>query len=298
VDFNAQGIFTVIIGGATPGGIPWEIGFDKPRWLGVTISGFNDGNELPRLRFHGSPYSFEAWHATLADSSLRSARAVMSDKAAFADSSSVSKRAQHADSASRADTAGHAEQLLLPAQLSRNGQDAVLDISNSEGPGLRVNGGTVLQSETVALITRGKDSTTKHYVSAEDAGNDAAPEAGSLYRDNAPLAWATVLPDGSIVADFGVASVNHNPNNPGQYLVSLDNPTSTDGAGRPEIAVVVSAQQDLDSPSSQPVIAGWTYAIDQSSNLPRNDAIQVQIRGFESGVDTRFSVIVFGRPEE
>jgi hypothetical protein len=61
VAFTGDGIFTIAIGGKTPGGLPESLPFDRPYWMGVTISGINGNQELaPRLTLRSTPYSLRA----------------------------------------------------------------------------------------------------------------------------------------------------------------------------------------------------------------------------------------------
>ena len=58
VAFRKGGIFTVAIGAGNP--IPESIHFDAPYTFGVTIAGFNGGQELPRIALRTVPYAFHA----------------------------------------------------------------------------------------------------------------------------------------------------------------------------------------------------------------------------------------------
>lgn len=305
VTFNANGIFTAVIGGNTPGGIPQTIGFDQPRWLGVTIEGFNNGNELPRLRFYGTAYAFEANHAfetDHADSAERSGTAVSAVSATtaetattadsagvagFADSSAAAGIADFAFDALFADTAFTAEELLLPAILENHSSTPVLDVRNGSGPGIRVGG------SPYAVISSGTDSTSKHFVAGEVAGNTGTPNPGSIYRDNAPIAWAQIAGDGTIISDFGILRVSHTPNDPGAYLITLDNPVAGGGKTNPEYSVIVTPRYDN---RIGLVFAFWNYASDQNGTSAQT--FEVLIGDFESGVDNDFSVVVFGRPSK
>ena len=150
VVFSPDGIFTIVIGANTPGGIPQSLGFDQARWLGVTIAGYNDGNELPRLRFYGTPYTFwanRAFRANTADeadsarsagraaSALNATNADSSRVANHADSSTSSYMSDFADTANyaddadlaqfavNADSADYARRLLTPTELSHDDDD-------------------------------------------------------------------------------------------------------------------------------------------------------------------------------
>ena len=305
--FSNAGAFTVVIGGATPGGIPSTIEFDKPRWIGVTISGFNNGNELPRLRFHGSPYSFVSNFAFDADSSRTANSADRANAAAFADSSVAADRARTAleaetaitaETATTATTATTAELLVLPATLENNDKTATLTLKNTDtGPALQVEGGLVTQGERYAITSEGIDSTTKHYTTAELAGNTTAPDPGGLYRDNVPLAWGQIDLDGTILSDFGINRVAHNSNNPGLYEIYLDNSVVTNADSQiPEFAVVITPYIEAGSVSAPLVIPGWDYLVDPTDKQPLDDAFQVYLRTNEFGQDQKFSVVVFGRP--
>ena len=307
VTFNGSGVFTLVIGGNTPGGIPQSIGFDQPRWLGVTIAGFNQGDELPRLRFYGTSYSFEANHAyeaDHADSTDRSATAVLAGTAAEADSAG---RAGYADSTGRAGTAATADRailsdtattavgLLLPAvQAFNDPRDPTLRIVNQSGTALEVEGGIRTKGSPYAIVADGVDSTSKHYATAEVVGSAGTPNPGSLYRDNVPLAWGQIAADGTIISDFGIARVSYTPNSPGVYQVYLDNPVLTGDKNEPHFAVVVTPRYTPSGQGGQLVFPHWSYLVDHTG-LPSNQAFEVHLRGYESGVDEVFSVIVFGR---
>ena len=310
VTFNGSGVFTLVIGGNTPGGIPPSIGFDQPRWLGVTIAGFNQGNELPRLRFYGTSYSFEANHAFEADhsdSTDRSATAVSAATATTATTADSSRAARYADStgsagtasmadrAIRSDTATTALGLLLPAvQALDDPRDPTLRIVNLSGTALEVEGGIRTEGSPYAIVSDGVDSTTKHYATAEVAGSAGTPNPGSLYRDNVPLAWAQIAADGTIISDFGILRVSHTPNSPGVYQVYLDNPVVTGEKNEPHFAVVISPRYTPSGQGGQLIFPHWSYLVDHTG-LPSNQAFEVHLRGYESGVDEVFSVIVFGR---
>ena len=302
ISFNSAGTFTAVIGGATPGGIPPTIGFDQPRWIGVTISGFNDGNEIPRLRFHGSPYSFvsgAAFRANQADSARAANRADVAENASFADSAVAADRAVkaiEATSAESAATATVAESLLLPAVLESTEKEPTLTVRNTESsPAMLVEGGLIAQGAPFAVISRGSDSTTGHYVTAETAGNTRTPDPGGLYRDNVPLAWGQIEQDGRLLTDFGIAQVAHNGNNPGIYLIQFDNSVALTAQNTPQFSVVITPHMEAGSVSAQPVFAYWDYATDPTGP-PRTDALVVYLRSLEFGQDNRFSIVVFGRP--
>lgn len=307
VTFNGSGIFTLVIGGNTPGGIPQSIGFDRPRWLGVTITGFNQGEELPRLRFYGTSYSFEANHAfeaDHADSTDRSATAVLAGTAAeadsaraaaYADSTGSAGTASRADHAILSDTATTAVGLLLPAVQALNDiSNPTLRIVNGSGTGLEVEGGIRAEGSPYAIVSDGVDSTTKHYATAEVIGTGGTPNPGALYRDNVPLAWGQIGSDGTIISDFGILRVGHTPNDPGVYQIYLDNPVTAGDKNEPHFAVVVTPRYVPSGQGGQLVFPHWDYLTDHTGAIS-NQALEVHLRGYESGVDVGFSVIVFGR---
>ena len=296
ISFSDAGIFTVVIGGATQGGIPPTVGFDQPRWIGVTISGFNSGNELPRLRFLGSPYSFVSNRAFFADSSRATNRADRAANAGFADSAVAADRAVKAVEAQSADKATIADALSVPALLENVDKGTALLVRNEDtSPALLVEGGLEVQGDRYAIISQGIDSTAQHYTAGEVAGNTGIPDAGSLYRDNTPIAWGQVELDGSLLTDFGIARVNHTPNNPGVYVVVLDNPVLATAQNTPQFSVAITPHMQAGSVSAPLVFANWDYAPDGTGGF-RTDAFIVYMRGFEAGQDNRFSVVVFGRP--
>lgn len=294
INFSDAGIFTVVIGGATASGIPSSIGFNEPRWLGIRISGFNGGNELPRLRFHGSPFSTVA---NRADSSRSAGHAAEADRADVADSSRAAGTAEFAKEAERATVAESAGGLQVPITLTNEADAATLTVRNTQKDATAISVEGVLQVRGNITGT-GLVGTTDHFRAGTDLGNTNAPAPGGTYRDNVAIAWGQILPDGSTVADFGIRRVTYvSPNTPGVYLVELDNDVVIDANTRPGFAVNVSPILDGIT-GTQPVIAGWGYAIDQSSNLPRGDAFLVYLRTIDSGTPGRFSVVVFGRPAQ
>jgi hypothetical protein len=97
-----NGQFTTVLGGGTTGGIPYDIDFNRPLWLGVQITGFNSGQELtPRLRFHSSPYSMRS---------------------------------------GQSDTAGLAIQLEMPAVFNGSSSGALLSVIANAPIGIEVSG--------------------------------------------------------------------------------------------------------------------------------------------------------------
>ena len=262
-----NGTFTITIGSRTSGGIPESVEFDKQYWLGCTIANFNSGQEIaPRMRMSSSPYSL---------------------RAAIADSAIYAESAGYADNAGHADAAAAALTLEAPATISGSafGAQPVLEVINQEGPiGLRVHGAEY------AIVSDGVDSTGRHYVSGENA-DGSTPAPGALYRDNAPMAWALVDADGSVIGGFGIASITHTPNNPGSYTITLSN----GGA--------------LNSSSNLPMLAPIIQPTGLTKTLNRfnvnwffrtgNDTdIFVRITDIENvPTDAAFSIIVMGRPK-
>jgi hypothetical protein len=253
-DFD-KGTFTIVIGGQTPGGIPEEIEFNTQYWLGCTINGFNNGNEiLPRMRMSASPYSM---------------------------------RSNHADLAAYAGEAGYAESagsLSVPSTISgtTTGDDAVLEVINDDGlVGLRARG------NGYAIISEGIDSTSRYFISGESADRKT-PSPGGYYRDNAPIAWALVAADGSVLGGFGIASVAHNTT--GNYTITLSNPAQIDvDSKQPKLAPMIQPT-GLSGPAN--VTSNWYFRASNGVN------IFVQMRNGQGlGEDEAFSIIVFGRPE-
>ena len=298
IPFSSAGTFTVVIGGATPSGIPQTVGFDQPRWIGVTIQGFNGGNELPRLRFHGSPYSMVSNSAFRADSSRAAYQAENAKRASLADSAVAADRATKAFQALSADRATVADGLTLPATLENSGKGTTLTVKNGDSsPALHVDGGLLAtpNGDTYAITSTGVDSTARHYVTGEVLGTVTPPDPGALYRDNVPMAWGQIEQDGTFISDFGLSRISHNGNNPGVYLVVLDNSVATNAQGAPEFAVTITPYMQAGSSSAPPIFAYWDYAPDGTGGT-RTDAVIVYLRTQEFGQDNRFSIVVFGRP--
>lgn len=314
--FSNDGIFTIVVGSSTPGGIPQSVGFDQPRWLGVTVSGFNSGNELPRLRFYGTPYTFMANRAFFSDSArradsarvsgtaARATRATIADSAVVAarattalkaDSALYAEEADFAYSAEFADTADFAYELIAPVDITYDDDDVpAVVITNKTGLGLGVDGGIVAIGVPYAIVNVGVDSTSERFVSGRSVGDANAPVAGSIYRDNAPLAWGRIAADGTILADFGILRVGHTPNAPGVYQIFLDNAVAVDKNGEPAIAPVITPETLTINENLR--FASWGTVLG-SGGVTSNNEIVVRIRDFESGADGAFTIVIHGRPE-
>ena len=303
VNFS-NGIYTVVIGGATPGGIPAAVDFGKTYWLGVAIEGFNSGQEIaPRLQFHSAASSIRA---IVADSANRAATAVNAQQAAKAikaDSADVAKQAdvatqansaKNADSARVAGTADSAKVLIAPTTISATPKDSepVLTVASLEA---KTGVGLVAGGDLYAIISAGVDSTREHYVAGGNAAA-SAPAVGGYYRDNAPIAWGLIDNDGAILSDFGILRVN--AAGAGIYEVTLNNSVSTvsvKGGVVPAMSVAISieAQQG----ESQPTIASWSFKPKSGGTGVETNVIVVLIRTAQGEqLSRRFALQVFGRP--
>lgn len=286
VTLQAGGVYTVAIGAGTPGGIPEDVTFDIPYWLGVTIEGFNGGNEIsPRLEMRSAPYSLRsdksnhadaAAYAAVADSSIGSARA---DVAHFADSTT---RASLADSTGK-----------IPALIGGNPSRqriAVIDIADTRRPnGMALH----LIGDRYALVTDGVDSTARHYVTSEEAGGAVAPDRGGIYRDNVPGAWGVVAANGAVLSDFGIASVTLQSDL--TYDVVLDNAFSTIPGTNPAVPAF-SPQITIGGPTFDALaVPMWSY-----KRLPTGgyDPATIVVRFLNpqsQNTPAPFSIVVFGR---
>lgn len=276
VEFK-EGMFTVGIGNGTPGGIPASVAFDRQYWMGVTISDFNNNEELaPRFILRSSPYSLRT---AIADS------AVIADSAAIADSARSSVSAAHADRAGTLD---------LPATLEATDADAAtLSVANGGGTGLRTQGASY------AIVSEGVDSTARYYVAGESAGAKAVPVTGAFYRDNAPVAWAVVQSDGTILSDFGVTSVSKISDQ--GYEVVLDNPARLITFGSlqvPEFTPVIVPGGSV-PPNTDPLrlFTNWNFKRESGGTLnPQTIIVRfVDTQGVTTAAP--FSIVVFGRPQ-
>ncbi len=288
VDFN-NGVYTVVIGGGTPGGIPPAVDFSESYWLGVTIQGINNGVEMPqRLRFHSSASSIRA---AVADSALAAATAAVAESAERADTADFADSTGRAGRADRADVAGGID---LPASLIFEGTDgkAVLEVVSVEqktGVGLKATG------DAYAIVSAGVDSTSRHFVAGSDSDPTAAPASGAIYRDNAPIAWGLIEAGGSLTADFGIARVSHQAGTPGLYEITLDNAVEELPVAK-SLALSVMVTLDGGNEGESMLIPSWTFK--QGASGLDTKTFRVLIRNVE-GVrqDRRFSVVVFGRPQ-
>lgn len=282
VTFSPTGVFTAVIGSTGTSAPLHSLNYNRQLWLQIRITGFNGGQPLPRLILTSTPYTFYAFTAGDADSARAAYHSDLAAASLFADSAVAADRAAT---------------LALPASLDGDGVDPTLRVASSgASEALKVEGGLTVQGAPYAIVSSGVDSTSEHYIAGASATTTGQPDAGGLYRDNVPLAWGQIGADGTILSDFGITRVSYTPNAPGVYLILLDNPVRQVGKGAPEFAVVVTPLIDAGT-GSNPVLIfpGWDYAVDGLGEV-RNDAFQVTLRGFESGTDARFSVVVFGRP--
>lgn len=301
VNFS-NGIYTVVIGGATPGGIPATVDFGKTYWLGVAIEGFNNGQEItPRLQFHSAASSIRA---IVADTANRAANAVNAQQAAKsatadfatqADSANKAAVATTADSARVAREATIANDLRAPATISATPKDSepVLTVVSLEA---KTGVGLVAGGDRYAIISSGVDSTREHYVAGGSAGATGTPAAGGYYRDNAPIAWGLVDADGAILSDFGILRVN--AAGAGIYEVTLNNSVSTvpvKGGVVPAMSVAISieAQQG----ETQPMVASWSFKPKSGGTGVETNVIVVLVRTIQGEqLNRRFALQVFGRP--
>lgn len=275
-----NGVFTVAIGGGNPNGITATIKFDKQYWLGVTIAGINGGQELaPRFILRTSPYSFRSEIANLADS------------AAHAGSAQTALTAQSATHADKADQADSAKKIIAPAVI----------VGLKTAPGLHVTG------SPLAIVSNGVDSVSKYLTVGDSAGSAGTPVAGSLYRDNVPLAWAQVDRAGALQTDFGIASVTWVASS-SSYEVTLDHPAVMVHSGDvdvPQISPVITIGgqgTDIGSPDAIPATAVWSFKRQPTGQAYESRVFLVrfyQIVGPNQGQVTQrpFTVTVFGRTQ-
>jgi len=239
VAFQTGGVFTVALGRVNP--FPASMLFDAPYTLGVTIQGFNSGNELPRIPLRSVPYAF---HALVADN------------------------------------------LQGPATAGGN---------TTTRPTLHLVANSATQNG-YALVTQGVDSTSAHYVAGTNA-DTARTAPGAYYRDNAPIAWATVDADGSTVAEFGLSRVSYN-DTVGGYVFELYNEVSI-GAKPPGPAISVLVTSYGGTDPGIPTIGQWSPYIEPSGGTISARKFVVRIFFGTSGQSGRapFSIQVFGRPK-
>jgi hypothetical protein len=272
-----NGIFTVAIGAGRAGGIDPRATFDKQLWMGVAISGFNGGQEItPRYILRSSPYSLRS---SVSDSSVSAANAAQATRAA---------------SALKADSATN---VVAPLTMLRNKNGEALTVIN--------NGGSAIyaQGSPYAITSNGVDSSGSHFISGESLGATKAPAAGGYYRDNAPVAWATIARNGTVISDFGVKSVTLNAAD-SSYLIVFDRPlasTAIGAANAPDIAPIITVG-GLPNQFTEvtPVYAYWTFHQSATKDYDL-DQVVVHINAFQaagqgSAVTRPFSIVVFGRP--
>jgi hypothetical protein len=289
-----DGIFTAAIGGGTPGGITPNVAFDKPLWLGVAITGFNGGNEIaPRYILRSSPYSFRAITADSAVSALRAAQAAQAANAAQA------AHATSADSSGKAHLADSATNVIAPLTLRGNKTGDLLTVINTNTKG----SGIYAQGSPYAITSNGVDSSGKYFVAGESSGTNPknAPAAGGYYRDNAPIAWAAITRGGTIVSDFGVATVAIQQDS--SYLITFDNPlqsaTITD-ISVPEFSPVITIGGLPGQIDAAPVYSYWVYHRNPTGDYD-SKSLYVKMGtilgpGQTTPTTRPFTITVFGRP--
>jgi len=289
VDFQAGGVFTVVIGAGSPEGIPDDIPFDVPYWLGVRIEGFNGGNELsPRYELRSAPYSFRSKHASLA---AYADAAAFADRADSSDRSGIAETSAFADSSRRsflADSTATIPRVL--GDKSDKPRLAVLEIVDTG----RSNGRALhLRGNRYALVTEGVDSTSEHYVAGGQAGPIAVPDRGGMYRDNVPVAWGVIAANGAILSDFGIAGVNFGT---GQvYEIVLDNPAGSIPGATPATPAF-SPQITIGGPTYDGfVIPRWSYKRLPSGSYDHAIIVVrfLDAQGFPATAP--FSIVVYGR---
>jgi hypothetical protein len=267
-----KGTFTLAIGGATPGGIPATLRFDRQYWVGVQVENFNGGVELePRLRLHSVPYSLRT---DVADLALNAQQATSATTAEQADSSRV---------------AGTAVTLTLPAVVQGSTGSAAVTITNASDTALRVKGAKY------GIISDGIDSTTKYFAAGDTAGANKKPAPGAYYRDNAAMAWGLIDRDGTLLSDFGLLRVTRT--GLGTYEVVLENQARTftpvgSTAGYPILAPVITPGGGNEP---LPVLARWSFST--KTGTPDLSTVIVQIFDIQGRPsDSPFSIVIFGRP--
>lgn len=196
-----------------------------------------------------------------------------------------------APSAMNAEFAESAGTLEAGSSISGRLSGGALEVTNESGPGIVVQGGRY------ASVEIGIDSTSQHFVSGDTLGSSAAPDPGTLFRDNAPMAWGLVTGDGELLTDFGIARVSRT--GIGQYEVLLDNPaimvTIPKGRNVPSLAPVIQPTYLTDT--GLPLGVQWSFA----PGTATQDR-QISVRTFSSpngeplATDAAFSIIIFGRP--
>ena len=187
------------------------------------------------------------------------------------------------------------QQLWLEISISGFNNDLPLS------PRLRFGSApSAMNAQTAGLalgLAAGATVNVSSLAPSDTAGSSATPDAGGLYRDNVPMAWALIDSDGTILADFGIERVVRG--NRGQYTIVLDNPAvfASTAKGRvPAVAPIVqpSALTDVGSP----LTAQWFFA---GTGVPDADrTVYVRTYAAPNGTpianDVPFSIVIFGRP--
>jgi len=289
VTFQTGGVFTAVVGAASPGGIGESLDFALPYWMGVTIQGFNSDNELqPRYELRSVPYSLRAEIANSADYAAA---------ASFADLADSSKRSGSSLHATYADSSQHTiladSSVRIPRVLGASSDKpriAVLEIVDTSRAGGRA---LHLRGARYALVSDGVDSTSEHYVAGGQAGATAVPDRGGLYRDNVPLAWGVISPNGSVLSDFGIASVMLGS---GQvYEVVMDNPANSIPGTNP-LTPAFSPQITIGGPTYDGfVVPRWGYKRLPTGNYDMSTIVVRFLDPQGLPATAPFSIVVFGR---
>jgi hypothetical protein len=137
---------------------------------------------------------------------------------------------------------------------------------------------------SVAKINSDGSSEFKHVELTDTAGPTNAPTEGTMYADNAPMAWGFIAGNilgASISNDFGIASVTRNA--AGDYTITLDNSWDDNPA------IIVT-----------PITAAGDAEIPGVVTSASNNSFDVNIRDGANPstlTDSNFMVVVFGRPQ-
>jgi hypothetical protein len=139
-------------------------------------------------------------------------------------------------------------------------------------------------SSPVARINSDGSAEFDHVELTDTAGPTNAPTEGTMYADNAPMAWGFIAGNilgASISNDFGIASVTRNA--AGDYTITLDNSWDDNPA------IIVT-----------PITAAGDAEIPGVVTSASNNSFDVNIRDGANPstlTDSNFMVVVFGRPQ-
>jgi len=193
-----NGVFNVLIGSATVGGVPADVFQGVDVFLSVRVAG---EEQLPRRRLVSSAFAFKAIHADTARYAQEATSAGTAAMAAYADQAEAANSAVHsneADHAASADNAAEATHAALAAVAATAGHANEAD--HALAADSATEAGHAALAAAALLANRALEAD--HAAAADNATEaDSATEAG-----HAALAATSLLANRALEADHATAA--------------------------------------------------------------------------------------------